>query len=238
MPRRCPCSPSRSSPTQRFTTWTLKLKPGITFSDGTPYDAAAVQANWERAKDASQRSPALTTAMTTSALTVTDPTTLTITLASPNANFDNAVARTALNYIASPTAFRGGTDLTSSAVGAGPFLLERWLRDDRMVLKKNPDWKGSEGTYLDELTIRVLGDEEQRIDTFITGQADGFYTATPASVHPGRERAVRRAAGQRRRHDRHDLRVQHRQAAVRRHPRAQGVRAGRRLAGVRRHRVR
>jgi peptide/nickel transport system substrate-binding protein len=169
-------------PDPTFTTWTLKLKPGITFSDGTPFDAAAVQANWERAKDISQRSPALTTAMATTALTVTDPTTLTVTLASPNANFDNAVARTALNYIASPTAFRGGTDLTSTAVGAGPFLLDQWLRDDRMVLTKNPDWKGSEGTYLDELTIRVLGDEEQRIDTFVTGQADAFYTATPASV--------------------------------------------------------
>src|SRR4051812_24789468 len=33
-----------------FLTWTLKLKPGITMSDGSPYDAAAVKANWDREK--------------------------------------------------------------------------------------------------------------------------------------------------------------------------------------------
>src|SRR5690606_11519437 len=111
-----------------------------------------------------------------------DATTLTITLAEPNSSFDAAIARTALNYNASPTAVESGEDLTSKAVGAGPYLLTEWLRDDRMVLAKNPDWKGSDGPFLDKITLRVLGDEEQRIDTFVTGQGEAFWTATPASI--------------------------------------------------------
>jgi peptide/nickel transport system substrate-binding protein len=115
-------------------------------------------------------------------MVVTDATTLTITLAAPNAHFDNAIARVGTNYIASAQALAAGTDLTSDAIGAGPFLLDEWLRDDRMVMSKNPNWKGGEGPYLDKLTFRVVGDEDQRIDTFATGDADAFYTATPASV--------------------------------------------------------
>jgi peptide/nickel transport system substrate-binding protein len=161
--------------------WTLTLRDGITFSDGTPFDAAAVKANWERAKDPANRSQAIGLANSMSALTAVDARTLQITLAAPNAHFDNGIARQALNYIASPAAFAGGT-LPTTPVGAGPFLLESWLRDDRMELTANPDWKGSDGPYLDRLTFRIVGDETQRVDTFTTGDADLFFTAVPASV--------------------------------------------------------
>jgi peptide/nickel transport system substrate-binding protein len=164
------------------TVWTLKIKPGITMSDGSPYDAAAVIANWTRAKDVANRSPSLTTLLPVTNMVATDPLTVTVTLSAANAHFDKALARVGANYIASATALAAGTDLTSQAVGAGPFLLKEWLRDDRMVLEKNPNWKGGEGPYLDTVTFRVVSDEDQRIDTFATGDADAFYTSTPASV--------------------------------------------------------
>ncbi|HEX7096775.1 MAG TPA: ABC transporter substrate-binding protein [Acidimicrobiales bacterium] len=174
-------------PSADFRTWTLKLKPGLTFTDGTPFDAEAVKVNWERAQDVNNRSPSLTTLLPVQSMTVQDPQTLVIQLNAPNAHFDNAIARVGANYIASADAIRKGTDFTSTAIGAGPYILESWLRDDRMELRANPDWKGSEGPYLERLTFRVVGDEDQRIDTFITGQADAFYTSTPASVARAQE---------------------------------------------------
>ena len=174
-------------PSADFLTWTLKLKPGLTFSDGSPFNADAVKVNWDREKDVANRSPSFTTLAQVASLTVTDDVTLTIVLNAPNAHFDNAIARVGTNYIASAKAITEQTDLTSTAIGAGPFLLEEWLRDDRMVMTANPDWQGSEGPYLEKLTFRVVGDEEQRIDTFATGQADAFYTATPASVTRAQE---------------------------------------------------
>jgi peptide/nickel transport system substrate-binding protein len=169
-------------PNADATVWTLKIKPGITMSDGTPYDANAVLANWTRAKDVANRSPSLTTLLQVKEMAVTDPLTLTVTMATPNAHFDKAVSRNGINYIASAQALAAGTDLTSQAIGAGPYLLKEWLRDDRMVLEKNPNWKGGEGPYLDTITFRVVSDEDQRIDTFATGDADSFYTSTPASI--------------------------------------------------------
>jgi peptide/nickel transport system substrate-binding protein len=175
------------TPNADATVWTLKLKSGITMSDGSPYDAAAVKANWDRAKDIANRSPSLTTLLTVTDISVVDATTMTVTLSAPNAHFDKAVARVGINYIASAKALAEHVDLTSQAVGAGPYVLDEWIRDDRMVLKRNPDWKGGEGPYLDQITLRVVGDEDQRIDTFATGDADAFYTATPASVARAQE---------------------------------------------------
>lgn len=168
-------------PDATFQTWTLKLRDGLTFSDGTPFDAAAVQTNWERVKDPANRSQAIGVALTMQSITVVDATTLEVTLTSPNAHFATAVGRGALNYIASPQAIAGG-ELSSKPVGAGPFLLDSWIRDDRMVLVPNPNWKGSDGPFIDQLTFRVVGDEEQRVDTFVTGGADMFFTSSPRSI--------------------------------------------------------
>jgi peptide/nickel transport system substrate-binding protein len=174
-------------PNADATVWVLKLRPGITMSDGSAYDAAAVKANWERAKDVANRSPSLTTLFQVASMEVTDPMTLTVTLTAPNAQFDKAIARTGINFIASAKALAEGTDLTSEAVGAGPYRLKEWLRDDRMVLERNPDWTLTDGPYLDEITFRILSEEEQRVDTFLTGDADALWTATAASAARGVE---------------------------------------------------
>jgi peptide/nickel transport system substrate-binding protein len=170
------------TPNADATVWVLKLKPDIVMSDGSPYDAAAVKANWDRIKDVANRSPSLTTFLPVTTIEVTDPLTVTLTLSTPNAHLDKAVARVGANYIASKVALDAKTDLTSTAIGAGPYTLKEWLRDDHMTLEKNPNWKGGEGPYLDTIIFRVVGDEDQRIDTFATGDADAFYTSTATSV--------------------------------------------------------
>jgi peptide/nickel transport system substrate-binding protein len=168
-------------PDADFTGWTLTLRDGLEFSDGTPFDAAAVQANWQRAQVPENRSQAIGLASTISTMTVVDAQTLQVELVAPNAHFDNGIARQALNYIASPAAIAGG-GLAAAPVGAGPFVLDEWTRDDRMVLVPNEGWLGSDGPYVDRLVFRVIGDEQQRIDTFVTGDADLAFTPVPESV--------------------------------------------------------
>lgn len=164
------------------TQWQLKLRPGMKFSDGTVFDANAVKVNWERDADPANACSCRADAATVKTMVVVDALTLDVTLAAPNPHFDKAVERIVMNYIASPKAIADKTDMTSKPVGAGPFLLEQWIRDDRMVLVRNPDWVGKPGPYLNKLTFRVVGDEGQRVDTFTTGAADLFYTSVPGSV--------------------------------------------------------
>ena len=167
-----------------FANWQLKLKPNMKFTDGTNFTATSVKVNWERANIAANACPCRGVAATIKTLTVVDPLTLDITLVSPNAHFDKNIERITMNYIASDKAIADGVDMTSKPVGAGPFTLDQWLRDDRMVMSRNPDWLGGKTpVYLDKLTFRVVSDEEQRINTFTTGGAEAFYTSTPDSVN-------------------------------------------------------
>jgi peptide/nickel transport system substrate-binding protein len=173
-------------PGDDLSTWTLVLHDGITFTDGTPLDAAAVKANWERILVPDNRSPAFGYASQIASTTVVDDLTLEIALTAPNAHFPLAVSRTALNYLASPTAFAAGHDLANDPIGAGPFVVREWMRDDRLVLDRNPDYFDAPRPYLDTITIRVVPDPDQRVDTFLTGDGDAVYLQS-AGVERARE---------------------------------------------------
>lgn len=169
-------------PNETFDVWTLKLRDGLKFTDGATFDAEAVKVNWERGKDPSSRSSAFGILQSVAEMTVVDPLTLEIRLTEPNAVFDALVSKYNINYIASPDAIRNGEDLSNSPVGAGPFMLESWQRDDRMVLVRNPDWFDAPRPYIDRLIVRIVPDEQQRVDTFLTGDGDMMYTAINTSV--------------------------------------------------------
>jgi peptide/nickel transport system substrate-binding protein len=156
-------------------TWTLKLRPNITFTDGTPYDAAAVKFNWQRVQDPANNSPHLADASTIAALDVVDPLTLRITLKTKSAIFPLVVS--VIPYIGSPTAIQSqGASYASNPVGAGPFVLKSWTRDSQMVLVRNPKYWYSPRPYIDQLTLKVITDTSQRVNTFET-------TGGPAVVY-------------------------------------------------------
>ncbi|MEU8138057.1 ABC transporter substrate-binding protein [Streptodolium elevatio] len=103
-------------------TWTLRLRPGVRFTDGTAFDAEAVRFNWERHRDPTNRSPKLAATSEITALEVLDPRTPVARPARPNANFDRIVAGQ-LGFIGSPTAIRADpAGIDRAPVGAGSSL--------------------------------------------------------------------------------------------------------------------
>jgi len=166
-------------------TWTLKVKPNVKFSDGTPLDAAAVKFNWEmhaKPEVLSQHRPAAAGL----GLEVVDPTTLKIVLPMANANFDRTVAID-LSYIESPKQY-GLDPKGEKPVGAGPFILKEWTRDSQMTFEKNPNyWQGADKPYLDSLTIKVVADPKQQIDTIKSGGADVTFLLDPVKTKSATE---------------------------------------------------
>lgn len=154
--------------------WTLKILSGVKFSDGTPYDAAAVKTNWERAK--APTSAIASAASEIASMKVVDPTTLEVTLAAPNSSFDKTVAQQLL-FIASPTALKNeGEGFATKPVGAGPFTLASWVRDSQKSFDANKSYYDEGKPYVDHLVIKTIPDESQAITAIKTGQADLFYT--------------------------------------------------------------
>jgi peptide/nickel transport system substrate-binding protein len=153
----------------KFQTWTLKLRPGLKFTSGKPYDAAAVKANWDRfAAPGSGAVAQLFTSGITSK--VADPTTLVATLQKPDATFALRVAEQ-IAFIADPATLPAiGTPYTNP-VGAGPFKLDSMQSGVSETVVRNPGYWEKSKPYLDKITWRFVSDPAQRVATVVSGDA-------------------------------------------------------------------
>lgn len=151
--------------------WTLRLREGMEFSDGSPFDAEAVKFNWERMADPDLASIAASVVAQIETMTVAGPTELIVELNEPDVFFDRAVAWNITVFIASPESLRSA-DVGTTPVGAGPFVLDEWVRDSTTRLSRNPGYYDAPRPYVDELVIRVMPDTSQSSSMLRSGQAD------------------------------------------------------------------
>lgn len=158
-----------------FTTWTVGLRDGVTFTDGTAYDADAVKFNMDRLA-ASGKGYSSLWKQAVSAVTVVDPATLDIDLNFAWADFPYLLSQAA-GMIASPTAVQAsGEDYLNNPVGAGPFVLSTWTPGQAVELTANENyWDGT--PYLDTVIFQtVTGGDQAAADALFAGNAQGSYS--------------------------------------------------------------
>lgn len=154
-------------------TFELKLRGGLTFKDGGPLDAEAVKFNWDRIKDPAVASASIRDAVMIASTAVVDARTLKVTLRTPIPNYGQAVLAGAMNWIASPKALRKGQRaFDADPVGAGPFTLKSWTRQDKIELVKNPKYWDAPKPYLDGIVLRATADSAQRLRSLTSGGVD------------------------------------------------------------------
>ncbi|HKI58484.1 MAG TPA: ABC transporter substrate-binding protein [Trueperaceae bacterium] len=170
-------------------TWTFKLKPGIKFQDGTPVDAAAVKASFERALSPDTKSPIAGSLFAAiSDIKVEGPLTLAITLSKPFSVFlDNFTdPRAAIVDVAAAKA--EGNQFGRKPILTGPWMVSEWRSGDRIILKRNPnyDWgpsyahKGA--PYIDSLVFRIMPESATQVASFEAGEVQVLNTVPPANV--------------------------------------------------------
>jgi peptide/nickel transport system substrate-binding protein len=174
------------------TTWVLKLRPNVKFSDGTPLDADAVKFTWARIADPANKAVAQSAAAGIATMDVVDPLTLKTTLKTPDAVFDRRVAEQ-LAYIGSPTAFRtmGAAAFNLKPVGAGPFLLQSWVRDSQYTFVRNPEYWQKGRPYLDQVIFKVITDEPSAYNSFKAGEVNAVYLYDPANVAQAKQEGTK-----------------------------------------------
>lgn len=171
------------SSTDGGSTYNLTLRPDLMFTDGTPLNAEAVKYNWDRLRDPSLGSTSTRQAVQVANTEVVDATNLKVTMTAPNPHFAESLVAGALNWIASPTALEKGRQaFDENPVGAGPFTMVSWTRQDAVELVKNPDYWDAPKPYLDSLTIKGVHDTNQRMNAMITGAADLTLESTVANI--------------------------------------------------------
>lgn len=153
-------------------TWTLELRPGLKFSDGTVFDAEAVAYNIARAANPDTGSPLRATAAQL-VTEVVGPTTLRIASAPANALLPMTMSQ-GLAFIASPTAVKKkGEDFGANPVGPGPFQVKEVEYGISWTFERNPHYEtfAPGQPYLDGLEIISAQLAQAIINVLRTGQA-------------------------------------------------------------------
>ncbi|NRG41052.1 ABC transporter substrate-binding protein [Rathayibacter sp. VKM Ac-2835] len=164
-------------------TWTVTTRPGMTFTDGTAFDAAALKYNWDRMKDPQFGSASAGIASQIDHIDVVDETTAKLTMVVPTPGLEGLFPIYALQWIASPTALeKGQNEFNKNPVGAGPFVLDSWTPNGLLTLKKNPDYYDAPKPYLDSLEIQGVTDETQRMNSLLSGESDLIMTSDRSTI--------------------------------------------------------
>jgi peptide/nickel transport system substrate-binding protein len=173
-------------PNAELTEWTLTLRSGVQFHDGTPLDAQALKTIFDDYLKAPASKVAASLAEV-SAMDVVDDLTVVYRLTEPNAAFpDNLV--TAAGWPFSPTAAKAaGADAGANPVGTGPFVFDSWQRDSRLVVKKNPNYWQEGKPYLDEIVFRPIPDEDTRLSSLQSGDIDVMQSLRQSTVVKARD---------------------------------------------------
>lgn len=176
------------------TEFTLHLKKGVTFSDGTPLDAAAVVANldiWYAGRKNEGINPIALFPKTYDRAEVVDPQTVKVSFKKPTLGFIPTLGYHGSILISPKSLAQPATqqaDLGKTS-GSGPYVVESWKEGDYVKLVKRKDYNwgpaavGRTGpAFLDSITYKIVSEPSLRVSAVQSGQADVAYNASPQEL--------------------------------------------------------
>lgn len=171
--------------------FTLTLREGVKFHDGTDFNADAVVKNFERWMNGdSDQFPYYTMfggfkgdeGHVIKEVKALDAKTVEFTLNRPQAPFLKNLAMSPFG-IASPAALEQyGDDFSKNPVGTGPFKFVEWKENDRIVLEKNQDYWMEGYPKLEKVIFKAIPENSARLNALITGEIDLMDGVNPSDL--------------------------------------------------------
>jgi len=155
--------------------WVFTLRPGVSFSDGIPFDAAAVKINFDRILDPKSVCPTCgILPRATTAVQVVDPMHLKLALRMPVASDVVLGLLSSVQYgIQSPRGIQQGTDgyvKQEKPVGTGPYILKERVAGDHVTMRRNDGYWGARPAYPEQV-FKIVPDNATREALVRSGQA-------------------------------------------------------------------
>lgn len=185
---------------EEATEYTFTLRQGITFSDGTPWNAEAAKANFDRWGDETlglKRTTLLCNILDSTE--IVDEYTIKVTLTQSFGAFINTLAHPACVCM-SPVQIAAGSDVCASdPIGTGQYTFVEWIAGDHLTVQLNPDWWGYDadicgGEALVEpdagfksVTFRPVTESATRVAMIQSGDAQLIWPVPSESIDSLRE---------------------------------------------------
>jgi len=170
--------------------WDFTLKDDVSFTDGTPLNAAAVQANIAHVLDPNTASSTgyLALGKVASTEAVSD-TVVRFKLTEPDSALLESLSQPWL-AIESPSGLERSKDENCEApVGTGPFIVESWVKQNAITLVRNDDYSSPPAdaahagpAYLDTIVWRFIPESATRYAALQAGEVDLIDNAQPDTI--------------------------------------------------------
>ncbi|HTO00741.1 MAG TPA: ABC transporter substrate-binding protein, partial [Microthrixaceae bacterium] len=178
------------TPNTDFTEWTIKVREGVKFHNGTALDATVVKNNLDAYRGTyPARNPLLFRFVYSNIkdVAVKDPLTVVVTMNGPWSAFPSALYGSGRIGMMAQEQLDDPETCDTKLIGTGPFSLVEWAQNDHLLTKKNPDYWGTDADggqlpYLDELEYRPIIEASSRTNALLGGDVNAIHTSTPEQI--------------------------------------------------------
>jgi len=147
------------------------LRDGVKFHDGTGFTSRDVEKTLERVMAKSTGSPHATEFSPIQKIETPDPGTVILRLSAPSAPLLSTLA-SGWGAILPAHLIEAGHDFGSHPVGTGPFALKEWIRDNKLVLVKNPSYWQPQKPKIGGIEFRIITERSIQVQGLLSGQLD------------------------------------------------------------------
>ena len=152
-------------------TWQFKLRKGIQFTNGEPFNAQVVKWNVERMLDPATKSKNVGRVSAIERVDVVDDLTVNIRTKAPYPILDAQLARVVHMMPPRYVQEKGATHIATNPIGTGPYRVVRWVKDDEIVLEANERyWRGA--PRIKTIVIKPIPEITARVYALTNGEVD------------------------------------------------------------------
>jgi ABC-type transport system substrate-binding protein len=172
-----------ATPNASYTVWTIKLRSGVKFHNGAPFNAAAVVANYNAA--AANTTVGLAIQPIITSVKEIDDLEVQYNMVIPFASFPITLAEQQIAYMADPAAL--GSSYTGVPIGTGPFRFKSWQVGVESQFVKNEHYWRRDGAgrrlpYLDGINFKTIVDSQSRNEALQSGSVDMILQQTGTQI--------------------------------------------------------
>ncbi|MBI4279993.1 MAG: hypothetical protein HY660_16195 [Armatimonadetes bacterium] len=165
------------------TTWEFKLRRGVRFHNGEPFNAQAVKFSFDRMLDPKTRWPGAGSIRLIKSTAVVDDVTVRFTTERPWPLLPRFLAYYGRIVPPGYLARSGEEALARRPVGTGPYRFVRWVKDDRVELEANPNFWG-EKPKISRVIVRAIPAESSRLAELLSGSVHLINIVPPELFRP------------------------------------------------------